>query len=130
MTKDQIPEFLEYASSLNPALRVQLMNPGDAVFEENVKMNCYYCGKYGNNWRCPPNIPDLDYPKMFREFDHGAFVCFAHRVGETEPDVAIAMYGEKIAHGATLGAAAEKILMAYYEMDAAKEVTSFENQAN
>ena len=62
--------------------------------------------------------------------DHGAFVCFAHRVGETEPDVAIAMYGEKIAHGATLGAAAEKILMAYYEMDAAREVTSFENQAN
>ena len=31
MTKDQIPEFLEYASSLNPAVRVQLMNPGDAV---------------------------------------------------------------------------------------------------
>ena len=62
--------------------------------------------------------------------DHGAFVCFAHRVGETEPDVAIAMYGEKIAHGSTLAAAAEKILMAYYEMDAAKEVTSFENQAN
>lgn len=80
MTKDQIPEFLEYASSLNPALRVQLMNPADAVFEENVKMNCYYCGKYGNNWRCPPNIPDLDYPKMFREFDQGAFVWLSYDI--------------------------------------------------
>ena len=62
--------------------------------------------------------------------DHGSLVCFAHRKGETEPDIAIAMYGEKIAHGSTLCAAAEKILMAYYEMDAASEVTSFENQVS
>lgn len=60
--------------------------------------------------------------------DHGAFICFAHRAGETEPDVAIAMYGEKIAHGSSLAPAGEKILMAYYEMQAANEVTSFENQ--
>ncbi len=61
--------------------------------------------------------------------DHGAFVCFAHRNGETEPDVAIALYGEKIAHGSSLAPVAEQILMAYYEMDDASEVTAFENQA-
>ena len=60
--------------------------------------------------------------------DHGAFVCFAHRVDETEPDIAVAIYGEKIAHGATLAPVAEQILLAYYEMDAASEVTAFENQ--
>ena len=61
--------------------------------------------------------------------DHGAFVCFAHRKdGPQEPDIAIALYGEKIAHGATLAPVAEKILMAYYEMDDASEVTAFENQ--
>ncbi len=60
--------------------------------------------------------------------DHGAFVCFAHRMDETEPDVAIAIFGEKIAHGSSLGPVAEKILLAYYEMDAATEVTAFENQ--
>ena len=59
----------------------------------------------------------------------GAFLCFSHRVGETEPDVAIAIYGEKIAHGASLAPVAEKILLTYYEMQAASEVTAFENQA-
>ena len=61
--------------------------------------------------------------------DHGAFVCFAHRADETEPDIAIALYGEKIAHGSSLAPVAEQILMAYYEMDDASEVTAFENQA-
>ena len=62
--------------------------------------------------------------------DHGAFVCFAHRADETEPDIAIALYGEKIAHGSSLAPVAEKILMAYYEMEDATEMTSFENQAS
>jgi penicillin-binding protein 2 len=61
--------------------------------------------------------------------DHGAFVCFAHRKDETEPDIAVAVFGEKIAHGSTLAPVAEKILMTYYEMDAASEMTAFENQA-
>lgn len=61
--------------------------------------------------------------------DHGAFICFAHRVGETEPDVAIALFGEKVAHGASLAPAAEKILMYYYELNDASETTAFENQA-
>ena len=61
--------------------------------------------------------------------DHGQFVCFAHRKDETEPDIAIAVFGEKIAHGSTLAPVAEKILMTYYEMDAASEMTAFENQA-
>jgi len=61
--------------------------------------------------------------------DHGQFVCFAHRKDETEPDIAIAVFGEKIAHGSTLAPVAEKILLTYYEMDAASEMTAFENQA-
>ena len=60
--------------------------------------------------------------------DHGAFVCFAHRKDETQPDVAIAIYGEKIAHGSSLAPVAEQILLTYYEKDAASEVTGFENQ--
>ncbi len=61
--------------------------------------------------------------------DHGAFVCFAHKVDETEPDIAVAIFGEKIAHGSTLAPVAEKILLAYYEMQDASEMTAFENQA-
>lgn len=60
--------------------------------------------------------------------DHGAFICFAHRAEETEPDIAIAVYGEKVAHGSSLAPVAEQILMAYYELTASSEVTAFENQ--
>ena len=42
----------------------------------------------------------------------------------------MAVFGEKIAHGSSLGPVAEKILLTYYEMDAASEMTAFENQAS
>ena len=60
--------------------------------------------------------------------DHAAFVCFSHRTGETEPDLAVAIFGEKAAHGYALAPVAEQILLAYYEMTAASETTAFENQ--
>lgn len=60
--------------------------------------------------------------------DHGALLVFAHRAEDTEPDIAIAVFGEKAAHGSWLAPVAEQILMAYYEMTAASEVTAFENQ--
>lgn len=50
------------------------MNPEDLIFEENAKMNCFYCGRYNNNWRCPPNLPDVDFKKMMLEYDSGIFV--------------------------------------------------------
>ncbi len=61
---------------------------------------------------------------------HGAYICFAHRVGETEPDIAIALFGEKIGAGSALGAIAEQVLMAYYEISDTSEVTAFENQTS
>ena len=70
--------LIEYLHDLNPHAQGIFMKPSDAVFEENVKMNCFYCSKYGNNWRCPPNLPCLDYPKMFREFDEGLFVVLKY----------------------------------------------------
>ena len=61
--------------------------------------------------------------------DHGAFLCFAARAGE-EPEVAIAIYGEKVAHGSTLAVVAEDILEAYFEIEGASEVYSYENQVS
>lgn len=55
-------------------LRIRSANPSDLVFEERTKMACFYCGRYRNCWTCPPNIPDIDYPRMFSEFGNGAFV--------------------------------------------------------
>ncbi|MBQ8833293.1 MAG: hypothetical protein IJ001_00015 [Oscillospiraceae bacterium] len=60
--------------------------------------------------------------------DHAAFLCFAHRVGETEPEIAIAIYGEKAAHGAWLAPIAEDILEVYFEQVNASDVFTYENQ--
>jgi predicted metal-binding protein len=60
------------------------INPKELVFEENVKMNCYYCGKYNNNWRCPPNLPNIDYPKMMEEYTDGLFVVLKYNIASTQ----------------------------------------------
>lgn len=34
-------EIIKYLKKINPEARAIFMNPVDAVFEENVKMNCF-----------------------------------------------------------------------------------------
>ena len=55
---------------------------------------------------------------------HGAIVCFAPA---DDPEIAIAIYGEKAAHGSTLGMAAAAIINSYFSGDEST-VTSAENQ--
>ena len=57
--------------------------------------------------------------------DHAAFVCFAPM---EDPEIAIAVFGEKAAHGNWLCPIAEDIIQYYFAMEAASEVTAFENQ--
>lgn len=52
------------------------INTSDLIFEESVKLNCFYCSRYGTNWKCPPHIPQIDYKKIITEFDHAAFVYY------------------------------------------------------
>lgn len=54
-------------------IRLYDMSPGDLVFEERVKLNCFYCKNYNTHWMCPPRIPQLDYQKVISEYDHGIF---------------------------------------------------------
>ena len=58
--------------------------------------------------------------------DHGAFVCFAPA---KNPQIAIAVYGEKAAHGATLGQVASAIIQYYFDanLDASGAITALEN---
>ena len=74
MTNEMRQELLAYLAEAYPNAVGVLMKPTDLIFEEAVKQNCYYCGRYGQNWRCPPNLPNVDYPKMMGEFDCGLFV--------------------------------------------------------
>lgn len=58
--------------------------------------------------------------------DHGAFICFAPA---ENPQIAIAVYGEKAAHGATLGQVAAAIIRYYFDTNATEtgSVTALEN---
>lgn len=75
-------ELLSFLKQSHKDAEGILMDPKDLVFEENVKMNCFYCGKYNSNWRCPPHLPDLDYKKMMREYEHGLFVILRYDLTE------------------------------------------------
>ena len=55
---------------------------------------------------------------------HGAIICFAPA---DDPQIAVAIYGEKAAHGSTLGLAAATLINAYFSGDEST-VTSAENQ--
>jgi len=60
--------------------------------------------------------------------DHGAFICFARRNDVEEPEVAVAVFGEKVAHGSWLAPVAEDILEVYFEQVLASDVYTYENQ--
>lgn len=57
--------------------------------------------------------------------DNGAFVCYAPF---DDPQIAIAVYGEKAAHGGDLAPIAKAILDVYFEVGEAADVTTYENQ--
>ncbi len=59
--------------------------------------------------------------------DHGAFVCFAGREGQ-DPEIAVAVFGERAAHGSTLTVVAEAILQEYFAQDKASQTTAYENK--
>ena len=57
--------------------------------------------------------------------DNGAFVCFAP---SDDPQIAIAVYGEKAGHGSDMAAVAKAILDAYFQVDENADVVINENQ--
>ena len=59
--------------------------------------------------------------------DNSAFVCFASRVGG-EPEIAIALYGEKVAHPSNLIPVAEEIIRAYFSRYQTSEAVTNENR--
>ena len=57
--------------------------------------------------------------------DHGAFICFAPA---DDPQIAIALYGERIAHPTAIAEVAEHIMKAYFTAERASTVPVYENQ--
>ena len=65
--------------------------------------------------------------QFWGEADNGAFVCFAPL---EDPQIAIAIYGEKAAHGSTLASIARAMILEYLNMGTVSEVTPEENRIN
>lgn len=64
----------EFVKKTYPSIKMVEVNPNNLIFEERVKLNCFYCARYNMSWRCPPKIPVIDYKKVLSEFKTGAFV--------------------------------------------------------
>ena len=45
-----------------------------------------------------------------------------------DPEIAIALFGEKVGHGSSLAGVADKIIESYYEMVRASETFTYENR--
>jgi predicted metal-binding protein len=58
------------------SLSVNRIWPGAFIFDDRAKLKCYFCPKYGKNYRCPPNIPDLDYRRMIRNCSEAVLFCY------------------------------------------------------
>lgn len=67
-------EILHYIRKSFPLIQAKKISVDSLIFEERIKMNCFYCGKYSASWKCPPRLPRLDYKKMLMEYDNVAFV--------------------------------------------------------
>ncbi len=59
--------------------------------------------------------------------DDGYFICFAPA---NDPQIAIAVHGEKAAHGSTLGLVARAILEYYFDTDTVSDIVTYENKVN
>lgn len=83
----EIAEMLGFVTDkFGEGFMMKEVSADDFDFEQRSMMNCFYCGKYGTNWRCPPHLPDIDYERMFKEYDHLAFLWLDLPYGDDDYD--------------------------------------------
>jgi len=69
--KTKIIKLVKRGSKYLNALEVDIKK---FVFEDRVKLNCFYCLRYNKNWSCPPKIPNLNYEKIMNGYDNAILV--------------------------------------------------------
>ena len=47
-------------------IEIMKIDTKDIIFEERVKLKCFYCNNYNKKWTCPPKIPSLDYQTIIK----------------------------------------------------------------
>ena len=73
-------EMVLYCKKKGYEIKGKEIRKDNLVFEERVKMNRFYCGKYNLSWRCPPKIPEINVPKLIAEFEHIAFIYLKRKI--------------------------------------------------
>lgn len=91
-------ELISFLNTTNPHAVGTFINPRDLIFEESVKMNCFYCGKYNNNWHCPPHLPDVNFKKMMDEYDRGLFVTMTYDLKDNSEYTSIRTESSVVLH--------------------------------
>ncbi|MBO6074508.1 MAG: hypothetical protein J6P74_05175 [Paludibacteraceae bacterium] len=71
MSLDEIRDILQ---SKYPEMDVVAIRHDDLVFEERVRLKCMHCTNYREKWTCPGRLPDLDFQKIVREYEHLAVI--------------------------------------------------------
>ena len=82
----KIDNIIEKVKQYDENIKVLPVEMSDIVFEQNMKIHCFYCGRYNNNWKCPPRIPDIDYKAMMHEFKNAAFIYKDFAINEKNKD--------------------------------------------
>lgn len=59
--------------------------------------------------------------------DNGAYICFAPM---EDPEIAVAVYGERVGGGAKMAEIAEAVLREYFDLGDAGDTAAYENQLN
>lgn len=75
-----IEQIEEYIREKDSRFNVYPIKNENIIFENRVKLNCFYCKKYNQKWTCPPRIPDIDYVELLREYDRLAIIQYTSPV--------------------------------------------------
>lgn len=69
-----LEEMILFCNDKGYQIKGKEIDASKLIFEERIKMNCFYCGKYNVSWKCPPRLPKINYKKMLSEFTCAAFI--------------------------------------------------------
>lgn len=85
--EERIRKDIESIVKKNPYMSFIPIEYKNFIYEERVKINCFYCSKYDTKWTCPPRIPKLDYQKILSEYEHLAIIKYARPFAKEDFDV-------------------------------------------
>lgn len=80
-----VEEYLHKAvTEQSQYLSFKKIDIGNIKIEERVRLKCFHCKNYKNKWTCPPKIPEIDYAKLFKEYENSAIVYCKMPYGSVE----------------------------------------------